>query len=124
LFLQKVSQYLISFFQFIEKRTLFFFFSYKFINDFLAIRRNKDLYYNKKIEAEEEFAVKIGLEPRESESEEEDLTDLWEIAPVINSVDGKTPPIPLDMAHDGILIYHTCHHDICGAKFECRYWGD
>lgn len=94
------------------------------IDEFLAIRRNKDLYYSKKIKAEEEFAAKIGLEPRESESEEEDLSDLWEIAPVINSVDGKTPPIPLDMAHDGILIYHTCHHDICGAKFECRYWGD
>ena len=98
----------------------------KHFEEFIKIRNTPNLCYPGQRKQEGEFAKRIGLEPRDEERDpkEEEIEYMWEFAPAINSIDGQSPPLPLDMAHDGIYIFHSCHHDACGTNFKCSYWGD
>jgi hypothetical protein len=94
-----------------------------YLSDFLKFRQDPKMYYNDALKAEKEFAARIGLKSRDDE-EDIGFDDLWDIAPIIDSLDGQKPPIPLDMRHDGTNVYFLCYHEACQNRVVVRYWGD
>lgn len=96
------------------------------IDEFLKIRGQKDVYYSRKIEMEEEYAKKIGLESLEDIEDltEDEVNQLWECSALCESNNTDDVKLPLDMSHDGIIIQCKCHCDNCGSVFNAKYWGD
>jgi len=95
------------------------------IDKFLAIRQNRTSYYDVNLKSEESFAKEIGLEEeKDNETSIPYDSPVWECSAECNSFDTAHVKLPLDMAHDGIVIYCRLRCDRCGIKTTGSYWGD